>query len=371
MVDAGAGDSAGIDVGLPASAACTPGVGTGPLADTEVSCNESATAFGVPNGVACYGKTYVLPKPLVVGADNALSFVLTGWGPYNFELWGSTNTLCKAEELLWWGPFGAGTQCAQFRPSRAYTHILFVYRQMYSANYSFATPSTMMCPGGTCPMGTTGTGKLTATPLTAPVGNYELGRTDRLIYGLDMDLGRTGRATVSWTGAIPPKKVNEAQPLSAGVFRMPATDPFGDAWYCTGDGSTLTEVRKDNFSTSSFQFSMRGVTRLGECEETAGTASISASIYLSSTTGTYFAADIAGTISAWNGINMVASPDCYGSACNMRFRNAGRSISSTCKRRSPTSASTRWAPPRSLLRCGWCNRPPPNRSRWRVRPRGP
>ncbi|MEP6653508.1 MAG: hypothetical protein ABJA82_09135 [Myxococcales bacterium] len=105
---------------------------------------------------------------------------------------------------------------------------------------------------------------------------------------------------------------------------MPATDPFGDAWYCAGEGSTLTEVRKDNGFTSSLQFSMRGVTRLGECGETAGTASISASIYPSSTTGTYFAADITGTISAWNGTDMVASPNCYGSACNMRFRNAGQ-----------------------------------------------
>ena len=55
----------GIDGGLPASAACTPGVGTGPLSDTELDCTNDGTTFGVPNGAAVTGKVYVLPSPLV------------------------------------------------------------------------------------------------------------------------------------------------------------------------------------------------------------------------------------------------------------------------------------------------------------------
>src|SRR4051812_33914659 len=74
----GADGGGAIDGGLPASAACTPGVGTGPGADTEIDCINEGTTFGVPNATAVYAKTYVLPSPLVAGGNNALSFVLTG-----------------------------------------------------------------------------------------------------------------------------------------------------------------------------------------------------------------------------------------------------------------------------------------------------
>ena len=320
-VDAGAAGSTMVDAGLPASAACAPGVGTGPLSDSEVSCNESGTTFGVPNGAACYGKTYLLPSPLVAGADNALSFVLTGWGPYNFELWG-TDTSCKAEELLWWGPFGAGTQCAQFKPSKAYTKILFVYRQMYASSYSFTTPSTMMCPGGTCPMGTTGTGKVGSAPLSAPIGNYELSRWERVYPGgYDFSPGGSGRMTVAWLGAK--KDAGQVQPLAAGVFRMPATDTYGDAWYCIGSGSTLTEaVDSTTGVTKRFQFSLRGITRLGPCGPTPGTGTLSATIHAPVLND--FATDVAGTISAWTGTGLVTNQYCSGPKCDFRFQGTAQ-----------------------------------------------
>jgi hypothetical protein len=72
------------------------------------------------------------------------------------------------------------------------------------------------------PMGTTGTGKTSDAPITAPLGNYELTRYDRVALGWDMTIGRTGRMTVSWLGDVKP--AGQAQPLSAGVFRLPATD---------------------------------------------------------------------------------------------------------------------------------------------------
>ncbi|HMF44130.1 MAG TPA: hypothetical protein VKQ32_25830 [Polyangia bacterium] len=314
--DAGT-DSGVLDGGLPASAVCTPAVGSGPGSSNFIDCNNDGTTFGVPNGAAVFGETYVLPSPLVANADNAFSFQLTGWGPYNFELWG-TNTPCMAEELLWWGPFGAGTQCAQFRPTKAYTNILFVNRQMYSSSYSFATPSAQMCPGGTCPMGTTGSGKLSPTPLIAPVGDYEFDTMDRLAGGLDMTFGRTARLTVAYLAAKPD---GQASSIAAGVFRLPATDPYGDAWYCIGAGSTVTLVVDKSGFLTNVQLSLRGITRLGACGDTPGSQSLSAAIYPSTTSGTYFAADISGTVTSWNGTNLATSPYCSGS-CNFRFRGS-------------------------------------------------
>jgi hypothetical protein len=328
----GGGGSPGVDGGgamdggLPASAACTPGVATGPLSDKELDCTNDGTTFGVPNGAAVTGKVYVLPSPLVAGANNALSFVLTGAGPFNFELWGTnTPSPCKGEELLWWGPFGAGTQCAQFKPSRAYTHVLFVYRQIYSSNsYSFGTPSSMLCPGGTCPAGTTGTGKTSDAPITAPLGNYELSRYDRVALGWDMTLSRTGRMTVSWLGDIKP--AGQAQPLSAGVFRLPATDPYGDTWYCIGAGSTLTQINETGSigSLKSVQVSLRNITRLGDCGTTPGSGSLSVAMDYAPQSSNLFA-DISGTISSWTGTAFTANQYCSGPFCNFRFRGSSQS----------------------------------------------
>ncbi len=311
--------------GLPASAACTPGVASGPLSDTELSCTNDGTTFGVPDGAAVYGKVYVLPSPLVAGANNALSFVLTGWGPFNFELWGTnTPSPCTAEELLWWGPFGAGTQCAQFKPSKPYTHVLFVYRQIYKSNYSFATPSSMLCPGGTCPAGTTGTGKTSDAPITAPLGNYPLSRYDRVALGWDMTIGGSGRVTVSWLGDAKP--AGQAQPLSAGVFRLPATDPYGDAWYCIGAGSTLTQINDTGpiAGLKTVQVSLRNITRLGNCGTTPGSGTLSAAMDYAPNSSALFA-DISGSITSWAGTGLTANQYCAGPSCNYRFRGASQS----------------------------------------------
>lgn len=315
-----------VDVGsdaivAPTVAACSPGVFYQvPFTDGhELSCNKYGWEYGIPNGEAVYAKTFILPKPLVPGADNALSFDLTGAGPFDFELWGG-DTTCAAEELLWWGPFGAGTQCAQFRPSKAFPYILFVQRKMYKESYSFGTPSATMCPGGTCPSGTTGAGKLTDVPLSSPVGNYVLHRFDQRAGGWDVGVGvgaKYGDLTLVWKGDV--QKHGTAQPLAAGVFRMPATDPFGDAWYCVGEGSTLTQIDDGSF-LKKINFSLRGITRLGDCGDVPGTASLSATINQSTTSGTYYAADVAGSISSWLGTNLPANLDCGGATCSLRFR---------------------------------------------------
>jgi hypothetical protein len=325
VVDGGTGAS-GDGPPPPAVAACMPGttVAAAASSPSEVWCDTDGTTFGVPNGAAVHGYTFLLPSALIAGADNAFSFEVTGSAPYDFELWG-TSTLCKGEELLWWGPFGAGTQCAQFRPSKAYPNILFVERQMYSASYAFGTPRWTMCPGGTCPAGTTGTGKLSTADVSAPIGNYEFDTFDRLPGGADITLGRSGRMIVVSSGDL--RIVGMAQPLTAGVFRLPATDPYGDAWYCIGEGSTLTWNEDGSGFFKNIQLSLRGVTRLGACEETPGSGSLSATIYPSTTSGTYFAADVTGTtspISSWGGTNLAATEHCSGSTCNFRLRGASQ-----------------------------------------------
>jgi hypothetical protein len=41
---------------------------------------------------------------------------------------------------------------------------------------------------------------------------------------------------------------------------MPATDPYGDAWHCIGDGSTFTDLIGRGGGPQAFQLSLRGVT---------------------------------------------------------------------------------------------------------------
>jgi len=315
--NAGGGTGGSVDAGDASTvAACTP-----PTPQTTADCTNAPTTLGVPNEQAVYSETYVLPSPLLAGADNAFSFLVTGSGPFDFELWGS-NTPCHAEELLWWGPLNAGTQCAQFRPSKPYANIIWVQRQLYVVStYSFGTPWMFACVGGTCPAWTTGTGKVSDAPLTAPIGNYEYSWVERMPGGWDITMGRTGRMTVAYAGAM--KKSGEVQPLSAGVFRAPATDPYGDAWYCIGDGSTLTYNEAPTTSVlKGFQVALRNVTRLGACGATPGSGSLSAMFYLSATSATQFAADITGTISAWTGANLPTNQYCAGPYCNLRFRGS-------------------------------------------------
>lgn len=316
----GGGADAGVDA-IPTStaAACTPGVTfRAPFNDTSAVFCGDGTQLGVPNGGVVFGETYVLPSPLTADADNAFSFELSGWGPFDFELWG-TNTDCKAEELLWWGPFSVGTQCAQFRPSKPFTRVLLVNRKMYKSSYSFGTPATTSCPGGACPAGTTGTAKVSSTPLSAPVGNYELDGFDRVSGGWEVALGGSGRMTLVWKGDA---MKDGTQALGAGVFRMPSTDPYGDAWYCVGDGSTIKEVDDKNGFLQRIELSLHGVTRLGSCDATAGSGTLTAAIVPSTTSGTYFAADITGTLSSWTGTNIPASLSCSGPSCNLRFRGS-------------------------------------------------
>lgn len=66
------------------------------------------------------------------------------------------------------------------------------------------------------------------------------------------------------------------------------------------------------------------MTPLGACGDTPGSGSLAAAISRSTTSGTYFAADITGTITSWNGTNLAATPYCSGSSCNFRFRGASQ-----------------------------------------------
>lgn len=221
--------------------------------------------------------TYSLPLPLVAGAKNALSFDVSGNAPYGYEIWGTDDTCGHAQELLWYAPTANGVLCAEFTPSKAYSKLLFVYREMYDKhNWAGGGSTITLCPGGSCPAGTYGTGK-TDTPLTAPLGNYALTRFNRFAYGYvwDITLGVHGNMLALRDGD--PQASGTPQPIS-GVFRMPQTDPFGDSWYCMGTGSTFTEVADGSVSRDHVNFSLRGITRLGNCTQSAGSNALSATL---------------------------------------------------------------------------------------------
>lgn len=256
--------------------------------------------FEIPNSYAiASAETYVLPTPLVAGATNAFSFDMSGNAPDNYEIWGTDSNCGSAQELLWWGPTANGVLCAEFTPTKAYSRLLFIDRQMYAvSNYAGGGTTIRMCSGGTCPAGAYGEGKKSNTTLTAPLGNYTLNRFNRTYAFWDITVGFWGNMLATLQGYL--QDAGTAQPLSAGVFRMPSTDPYGDAWYCMGAGSALTVVNDSWGQLSHVNFSLRGITRLGDCATLSGTNALSAT--MSSGVGS-----VTGTPSAWAGSQFTAN----------------------------------------------------------------
>jgi hypothetical protein len=298
-------------------AQCSPGqstlVGQG---SNWVSCYPPTYQYpyqlGIPGGGEMTVASVKLPSAAVVGAANALSFPVTGNAPFNFELWGTFSTCGEANELLWWSSFATGTHCAEFVPSQAYTHVLVVERQMKDvSSYFFSTPSLNLCPGGTCQGKVTGNGKQAGVTLTAPAGNYPIYRMDSLSRGWDLGVGAKGRVVFALNGSR--TTVDTPVPVAAGVFRMQKPDPYHDAWYCIGEGSTVARHNDTNGSTNSFDFALRNITRLAVCSDHPGTGTLSWQI-------TNFKADVSSSLVPWvaNQIN-ADELDCFDLDCRFRF----------------------------------------------------
>lgn len=268
--------------------------------------------LGIPGGgeISLYSVT--LPSAMVPGSANAISMPVSGSAPFDFELWGTSSICGQAGELLWWSSFATGTHCAEFVPSQAYTHVLVVNRQMKDvSSYFFSTPSMNLCPGGTCQGKATGNGKQSGVALTAPAGHYPLYRMDSLSRGWDFGVGVRGRVTVALNGSR--STLDTPVAIAAGIFRMQEPDPFSDAWYCIGDGSTVARHEDKNGSTNSFDFSLRNITRLAVCSEHTGAGTLSWQI-------ANFKTDITSTLPAWVAAQVTADEqDCFGVDCRYRF----------------------------------------------------
>lgn len=279
------------------------------LTGLQTPCYGDPLAFGLPNGLGAQVSDFTLEVPAVAGEPYAVSVRHDGVGPFNVEIWGTNEKCGRAEELLWWGPHVDGTQCAEFTPTRAYSHFLYVYRRLTDENYGFSLAEVTLCASGSCPAGADGEGLRPGRPISGSPLHYEITATNSLRNGYDWEIGGYGRMVLFREGSEQP--VGTPTPIARGFLRMPKDDPFGDAWYCVGEGSTLTETQEDG----PFDVVLKGLTRLPSCEGRARTET--ASIVISN-----FMADITSSLGDFAGTGITPTENsCLGTYCAFLLRN--------------------------------------------------
>src|SRR5262249_21225688 len=121
------------------------------------------------------------------------------------------------------------------------------------------------CPAGTCAGGSQGHTKTPGVDLFAPAGAYPATGSGASPGPWQWDLPPNGHILFVSGGAVPD---GGAEALAGRVFRMPHDEPFGDSWYCIGEGSTFTS------SGAGRVVSFRNITRLGSGSGKGDTASV-------------------------------------------------------------------------------------------------
>lgn len=296
-------------VDAPSGMHCAPGeVNT--AFDFGSSCREARFEHGLPNPQNVGILDFALPAPTVAGERFALSVRHDGGGPVDIEIWGADGECGVARELLWWGPLVDGTQCSEFTPSAEYPHLFYVYRPRGEGNYVSARLEVAVCRGGSCPGGVDGQGLEPGGPsLIGPPLTYEYGGGLANPHGYDLTIGGQGRFWLVRAGSRQPK--GTPNPLARGVFRMPPDDPFGDAWYCVGEGSSLTESAEE---TNRLTLSLKNLTRLPVCPLGDGSASFSTEA---------LTAEITSSFSLLAGSELRTNARrCDGPFCSFRFSSA-------------------------------------------------
>lgn len=145
-------------------------------------------------------------------------------------------------------------------------------------------PELAFCPAGSCPAGAEGQGLEPSSPVTpAPLVyvNATVGQDQR---SFDLGLDVYGHAVLMLDSSKQAKGTpNE---IKQGVVRLGPDDPFGDAWYCVGKGSTVVEVVNDPgaFEYVTHQVSLKNLTRLPACASKVGTGTASLEITAEGTT---------------------------------------------------------------------------------------
>lgn len=258
----------------------------------EKSCYVDPVVFQIPNPSAVFSvRDFALPNPMVANVPYAISEVVKGYGPLSLELWGTDSECGKGKELLWWAPMMSGIVCAEFIPTAAHSHVLAVLRQLKDADFLHYHQELGLCPAGTCPAGACGNGLAPGKALSAPLGGYATGSGMSNYRTSDASIPGGGQLTLVSPSGRSALTVGEVRALSHGVFRMASTDPaFGDAWYCLGEGSTMTQLDEKN-ATISF----KNITRLADCSKKTGsnTAMLEIAEYRATVTSTL--AELVGT----------------------------------------------------------------------------
>jgi hypothetical protein len=321
------GDVSGGDAGASAGDA-----GSGGAANSAMHCTPGEPKPTYPSAevVPCYGDYYThdlpnpydinlrdfhLDAPAVGGEPFAFSTRTAGIGPFEIEIWGANEECGQAEELLWTGPMVNGIQCGEFTPAKTYTHLLYVYRKMRNQSYSFSMPELALCPNGSCPSGAAGEGRtpgqeLAGVPFVYAVTDY----SPRNAF--ELRLGTYGNLVAFVDGTKAPSGMPTR--IKQGVLRLHEDDPFGDGWYCIGEGSTITATAESaTFAhDATMKVSLENLTKLPACSTLTGSGT--ASIALSESGDTLDT--ITSSFSAFSGSDFIVNRrDCIGTDCSFDF----------------------------------------------------
>jgi len=222
------------------------------------------THEGIPNTQEISLRYIDLPTPTVPGQAYALSLGFASAGiEQTLELWGSDAACGNADELLWWGAMRSGEICTEFKATRAFSHLLMVWRPLWRRDANAEHDTITFCPTGSCGTEHDGQGLgIEGDPITAPVGGFYVSAGIKA-GPLDFDakvgygwLHVEGRQSIALGGTAA---------VDSGYFRMQTTEGFDDAWYCPGPGSTFTWLQAKR---AHFDFS--GVTKLADCKNASG-----------------------------------------------------------------------------------------------------
>jgi hypothetical protein len=285
--------------------------------DIDNPCYGDRWSHGLPNASDVQLSDFRLDTPAAAGERMAVSVRTDGLGPFNVELWGTNAECGVAEELLWWGPMVEGIQCAEFTPTSTYSHLLYVYRKLRNESYSFSAPELALCQGGSCPGGADGEGLEPGGTLEGPPPIYNRTGSEFLRHGFDLELGAFARMVLLMDDYKQPRGTTNQ--ITRGFVRMQADDPFGDAWYCVGEGSTYLESEDEEEDTASV--SLKNLTRLPDCDALPGSSSIEITL-------ADFVADITSSLDlAGTGISADAQ-ECWGDYryCTFRFHETDSTL---------------------------------------------
>lgn len=232
--------------------------------DVATLCTADAAEYDIPNADRVGVTDLKLPIPAQAGKPYTISFNAAGSPNVNIELWGTNEACGKAAELLWWGAANTGQQCLSFVPSASYTHLLYVTRLLDKEMSRGQLASMAFCPTAACPGSTTGTARQLGDTIEAPLGVLDLDGGGSLATNYYEWTSYPLAHILLFPGDIVPD--GETKSFELGLFRLNPSDPYGDAWYCAGQGSTIEP------SGGGYDLTLNNITRLGDCTAASGSA---------------------------------------------------------------------------------------------------